>query len=328
MGRTLLIAALASALVSCGDAIIAIGDQPGFMRITAGQTPTNGIFLYNPIATQVRFANPSGLAADSAANVFIADQATVIARVTPTGQFSVLYQSINCKSSACVSRPQALALSADGSALLISDDANGKLWKLTIASHDLSVVADSLADPTGVVVLPDGRILVAERSADRVSVIGTNGNVASFHEGLNGPSGLALSGNTLYVAEVRSNTVRAVDITSGASQVVAGNGISSYSGDGGPAIAAALNRPWALAVSGANLYIADQGNHRVRVVNTETGGIGTFAGTGSTTFSGNGLSAGATALNNPDALTISPLGFLYISDPGHGVIWRTPIRLI
>ena len=48
---------------------------------------------------------------------------------------------------------------------------------------------------------------------------------------------------------------------------VAGTGVSGYSGDGGPAANSQLTRPYGLAVDGAgNLYIADQGNQRVRKV--------------------------------------------------------------
>ncbi|HEX6558856.1 MAG TPA: hypothetical protein VF021_05320, partial [Longimicrobiales bacterium] len=83
-----------------------------------------------------------------------------------------------------------------------------------------------------------------------------------------------------------------------------------------------------LAMAGSNLYVADQSNHRVRIINVQTGLIATFAGTGARAFTGNGRSAAQTSLSNPDALAISPLGFLYICDADHAVIWRTPIRLI
>jgi len=59
---------------------------------------------------------------------------------------------------------------------------------------------------------------------------------------------------------------------------VAGNGIGGFSGDGGSALAAALNGPESVALDGAgNLYIADAGNHRIRRVDA-SGTIRTIAG--------------------------------------------------
>jgi hypothetical protein len=54
--------------------------------------------------------------------------------------------------------------------------------------------------------------------------------------------------------------------------------------------------------------------------------VTTFAGTGTTAYTGNGRAAGETAVTRPLALAISRFGFLYIADSGHHVIWRTPVR--
>ena len=59
---------------------------------------------------------------------------------------------------------------------------------------------------------------------------------------------------------------------------MAGNGVEGYSGDGGPAVLASLNRPRGIALDPAgNLYIADTGNSSIRIVNT-SGVIKTVAG--------------------------------------------------
>ena len=68
----------------------------------------------------------------------------------------------------------------------------------------------------------------------------------------------------------------------------AGNGTAGYSGDGGPATQAEINRVVGLAVDAAgNVYLADQDNNRVRKVDTH-GVITTLAGTGVAGFSGDG----------------------------------------
>jgi len=62
------------------------------------------------------------------------------------------------------------------------------------------------------------------------------------------------------------NRIRKVS-SSGIITTIAGNGVAEFSGDRGPALAASLNGPIGLAVDTAgNIYIADSGNHVVRVL--------------------------------------------------------------
>src|ERR1035438_10387170 len=66
----------------------------------------------------------------------------------------------------------------------------------------------------------------------------------------------------------------------GVISTVAGNGTLGFSGDGGPATKAGIGIPPDVAIDGAgNLYIVDQGNNRIRKVDT-SGTISTFAGNG------------------------------------------------
>lgn len=95
---------------------------------------------------------------------------------------------------------------------------------------------------------------------------------------------------------------------------LAGNGISGYSGDGGPAVDAALNDPERVVVDPAgNVYFAESGNHRVRRVAPD-GTITTYAGTGRPGFSGDNGPATSAALNYPVGLALDAAGNLYISD--------------
>src|SRR5713101_4910743 len=78
---------------------------------------------------------------------------------------------------------------------------------------------------------------------------------------------------------------------------VAGNGTPDFSGDGGPAIGAALHLPTGVAVDTAgNLYIADRNNSRVRKVSSN-GTIATVAGSGDYHFSGDGGPATSAGLD-------------------------------
>lgn len=89
-----------------------------------------------------------------------------------------------------------------------------------------------------------------------------------------------------------------------------------FKGDGGPAAAATLNFPSAVAVdSRGTLYIADTFNHRIRIVEAQTGIIQALAGTGAARFSGDGWPADTMALNEPVALALDEQrGRLYIAD--------------
>ena len=126
----------------------------------------------------------------------------------------------------------------------------------------------------GVVVDPDGNIYLSHRSKNRIRKITPDGIITT----------------------------------------IAGNGTAGYSGDGGPALEAALNFPAGLALdSENNLYIADRNNHRIRKV-TPDGIITTVVGTGARDFGGDGGPALAARLNLPSDVEVGPKGNIYISD--------------
>jgi sugar lactone lactonase YvrE len=98
---------------------------------------------------------------------------------------------------------------------------------------------------------------------------------------------------------------------------VAGSGISGYddafSGDGGPAIAAHLYFPSAVAVDApGNIYIADQDNQRIRKVNT-LGIISTIAGSGTAGYFNSGI-ATTSDLNYPSGVAVDTAGNVYVAD--------------
>lgn len=132
---------------------------------------------------------------------------------------------------------------------------------------------------------------------------------------MNFPTAVAVDreGN-LYIADTMNHRVRMVDSETGIISTLAGTGHARFSGDDGPANQATLNEPAALAVDDAGrLYIADQSNHRVRVVDLKTGTISTVAGTGIATYDGDGKPAVDTALAGPSGLALME-NRLYIAD--------------
>jgi sugar lactone lactonase YvrE len=117
----------------------------------------------------------------------------------------------------------------------------------------------------------------------------------------------------IYVADSEDDRVLVVD-RSGKIKTVAGGLGSGYSGDGGPALKAALYGPVGLTLGpDGSLYIADSWNQRVRRVDGR-GIITTVAGNGSYGYSHDGVPARAAALKMPGSVAVAPDGSLYIAD--------------
>jgi sugar lactone lactonase YvrE len=104
--------------------------------------------------------------------------------------------------------------------------------------------------------------------------------------------------------------------------IVAGTGISGYSGDGGSAANANLQWPAAVAIDGAgNLLIVDPLANVVRKVDT-SGNISTLAGTGIAGLTGDGGPAISANLNSPSGVAVDATGNVYIADAGNARIRR------
>jgi sugar lactone lactonase YvrE len=119
----------------------------------------------------------------------------------------------------------------------------------------------------------------------------------------------------LYIADTGNQRIRKVAAGSGIISTVAGNGTVGFSGDGGPATAAALAAyPSGVALDTAgNLYIADGNNSRIRKVDG-SGIITTVAGNGASGFSGDSGPATAASLDFPQGVALDTAGNLYIGD--------------
>ena len=136
-----------------------------------------------------------------------------------------------------------------------------------------------------------------------------------------GPNGIAFdSAGNLYIADSYNGRIRKISASTGLISTVAGNGTAGYSGDGGPALSAAIGAR-GIAVDGSgNIYMADSGDNVVRKVTASTGIITTVAGNGTTGFAGDGGSATSAQLNGPFAVAVDSAGNLYIADGGNNRI--------
>jgi sugar lactone lactonase YvrE len=150
------------------------------------------------------------------------------------------------------------------------------------------------------------------------TLIGTGSRGYSEHE-VNNPYGLVIGPDrALYFCDLDNQRIRRLDLESRRTTVIAGNGQKAYAGDGGSAMAAALNMPHEVQFDPAgNMYIAERDNHVVRKVEANTGIISTFAGTGAPGFSGDGGAATRAQLRQPHSIAVDPSGKLLICDIGN-----------
>ena len=139
---------------------------------------------------------------------------------------------------------------------------------------------------------------------------------SALQASLNEPYGLVIdqAGN-IYVVDRLNFRIRRIDAATGVITTVAGTGEKAHSGDGGPAIKAALLEPndAALSPDGNLLYIADPSDHRVRAIDLKRGTIDTFAGTGEAKDHGDGGPARAAGVWGARAVAVARDGTLYIA---------------
>jgi thiol-disulfide isomerase/thioredoxin len=162
------------------------------------------------------------------------------------------------------------------------------------AATGLAFPGKVLADPAGsrlfIADSNHNRIVVATLpdSAGRSRLIRTIGHGRAGREdgpaqgaGFNHPQGLAISGETLYVADTENHMIRSIDLASWTVATVAGTGVLGYDRSGGKTgTQQALNSPWDLAIEGSTLYVAMAGSHQLWRLDLPMGFSRAFVGSG------------------------------------------------
>jgi trimeric autotransporter adhesin len=294
---------------------------------------------------------PAAVAADARGNLYIADTGNNrVRRINPQGIISTMAgTSANgfsgdggAATDAKLNAPQSVAVDASGR-VYIADTDNHRIRRIdaqgiitTLAGSDSGAgdggpaLAARLFQPSGVAIDASGNVYIADNLNHRVRrvnpqgiVANVAGNGAAGYTGdngtatsaqLNNPNGLALDRTgALYIADTGNNVIRRV--SGGIISTVAGTGIAGKTGDSGPATDANLYRPSAIAFDRqGNLYIADSGNNRIRIVSG--GMIRNFAGDphGLPGFAGDGGPATAASFDYPISLALDDADNVYISD--------------
>lgn len=208
----------------------------------------------------------------------------------------------------------------------------------TAAYSGESVVAisSSVNHPAELVIDGAGNTYFSELNSNRIRKVSPSGIITTIagtgvagYSGDGGPATAAKlsmpfgididNAGNVYFADCLNHRVRKIS-TSGIITTVAGNGIGGFSGNGGPATAAAMLGPTYIRFDhSGNLYISDNSNNMLRKVNT-SGIITTIAGTGVIGYTGDGGAATNARLYSPSGMAIDISGNVYLCDYGNNVV--------
>ncbi len=327
-------------------------DASGSISTIAG-TGTRGSGGDGGLAASARLNYPSGVALDTAGNLYIADRSNHrIRKVDASGSISTVAGNGTrgsggdggAATAAQLNGPYGAALDGAGN-LYIADSSNNRIRKVDTAGVITTVAgtgtqgysgdggpaaAAQIYLPSGAALDGAGNLYIADTSNNRIRKVDTAGIISTAagvgFDDRNGDGGAAAAAQlfsprgaaldragNLYIADRNHQRIRKAD-TSGSISTVAGNGTQGDGGDGGPAASAQLKYPGGAAADRAgNLYIADTNNKRIRKVDA-AGVITTIAGTGTFGYSGDGGLAAAAQLSDPGGVAADRAGNIYIAD--------------
>lgn len=276
--------------------------QSGTVTTFAGSEATAGRSI-NGAGAAAGFAYPSALVFDAADNLYVFDHCAV-RRVDPAAQVTTLAGSVGPDGTvACGNVDSTVGAEArfddGGYGGGIAADANGNLYVADYANAAIRKVA------------PSGAVSTLAGGAGSGYADGT-GSAAKF----DGPAGVAVDATGLvYVADLNNNRIRTVS-PAGDAMTLAGSG-EAVSKDGS-GTAAALFRPWGIALDSAGaIFVTENRGNRIRKL-TAQGDVMTFAGAG---FSGTKDGPLLTAtFFSPGQLAFAPTGNLYVVDQASCVL--------
>ena len=325
---------------------------------TYAGTGTAGYSGDGSVATQAQINRPVGLAADSAGNLYLAEELNNrVRKVDSSGIITTLAGNGSAgfggdgaaAAAAQLNGPLGVCVAPSGD-IYVTDQGNKRVRKISPAGTITTVAGNgstgnsgdgaaatlaTLTIPIRCAVDANNNLYIVDQGAHVIRKVDGGGTITRFAgtgapgfsgdggaatlASLNNPTAAAFDASgNLYVTDQINQRIRRID-SNGTITTVAGNGNIAYAGDGGAATSAALNYPGGIAVDGAGtLFIVDTVNNRVRKVSGGT--ISTVAGTGTQGFGGDGGAALQAQLNNPFSIAIDKSGNLYIGDLGNNRI--------
>ncbi|MGA2739646.1 MAG: hypothetical protein ABSG65_19680 [Bryobacteraceae bacterium] len=259
-------------------------------------------------AAGASLSNPTGLAFDPSGNLYIADTANDSVRsVSPAGMIATFAGSgTSCGFGAAgnpatltpLCAPQGVVADLAGNTYIA--DTKHNLVSMVDSAGNIQIVAGNgtagdagagntawgeLYQPQGVALDSAGNLYIADTQNHRIRVLAPGGAIstvagtgtagfggdggAATAAQLNAPSEVAVDAvGNIYIADTLNHRVRLVT-TDGNIATIAGTGDAAYNGDDGPAVQIALSSPYGVTLDGqGNVYVADTGNNRVRMLST------------------------------------------------------------
>ena len=267
------------------------------------------------LAINANLSSPTGVAADSAGNIYIAD----------TNNQCIRYVNMTSGTITTVAgRPRTPGYGGDRSFATFA--------LLNSPSHmafDPSVGYYYFAD--------DGNNRIRYVNAATKIIFTAAGNGSPFTTGDGGPAVNAVFGSitsvaidpsqNIYISDGLGHAIRRIDAVTSTITTVVGTGVGGFSGDGLAGTLANISSPHTVVTDlSANLYFTDTNNHRVRRLDAKTSTVSTLAGTGIAGYNGDLISSVKAQLNFPRALARDSLGALYVGDTANFRIRRLDPR--
>lgn len=337
-------------------------DRTGVITTVAGTGTVGGVFGDGGVATAAGLSLVNGVTVDGLGNLYVA-AGDRIRMIDTTGIITTIAGTAGGYSgdggpatAAQLNDPDGVLFDATGRMYII-DDGNNRIRRVeldgtitTVAgasscstsngycsggySGDNGPATSALLDhPSSMLLMPDGRIVIADAGNDCLRQISTTGTITKLAGTCDtygfagdggpataalfyGPASVALSPTgALVFADAYNNRVRSI-APGGTVTTIVGSGTRGYNGDGSWGTTATLSQGLGVAADASgNVYFADQTSHRVRKVSPD-GVVTTIAGTGDAGYraTDDGGPATQALLSQPTDVALDAAGNLYISD--------------
>ena len=323
----------------------------GNITVVAG-TGTAGFSGDSGLATAATLNNPYGMVYDSSGNIYISDyNNSKIRKFTDGGNIITMVgvgQSVPAgdglvATSAGLWSPYGIAFDSIGN-IYIADCINCRIRKFTASTNIITTIAGgngagfsgdgglataaAMYKPQGIVIDSSNNIYFSDSANFRIRKFREGGNISTIAgTGVTGSTdgvaasspigavfGIAIdSSNNIYICDQTNYKIRKFTEGGNISTIV-GTGVSGSTD--GVAVSSPISGLYlGVAVdSSGNVYIADYGNFKIRMITASTGNISTIAGTGTSGSSGDGGLATAATLSNTFTVAIDSSRNIYVSD--------------
>ena len=324
------------------------------VRTYAGSGVIRGFFNFaDGSALTAQFNAPNGIARAADGRLFVADTFNHRIRVISADGATVsTYAGDGVQgfangstSTARFDQPQGVALAADGR-LFVADTANHRIRVIsadgatvsTYAGDDAAAFADGSTStarfdsPVSVALAADGRLFVADSFNDRIRVISADGATVSTYAGSGDfafadsststasfgfPTGVAVAADgRLFIADTFNNRIRVISADGATVSTYAGDGVAAFAD--GSTSTARFSSPRGMAVAAdGRLFVADEFNHRIRVISADGASVSTYAGSGAAAQANEPQALQAAVdidLGAPQRMTLAPDGRLFFTD--------------